>query len=83
MRGRLGDSFPFAHEISGDDVRLTVEPCGLAGVVGKDGAIGKHVLCQLYHEYWAGMLSSFLGKQYGCETAQATSQKCVMNLTPK
>jgi ferredoxin len=83
MRTRFGRSFAFQHRLSGDQVELSVEDCGLAHVVqSAGGKVGEHNLCQIFHEYWAGLVSSFTGNKYGYEVPQAGAS-CRIVLKPQ
>jgi hypothetical protein len=62
---------------------MTFSPCGLCNVVRTAGQeVGKAVLCHLFHEYWAGLITQYVGTKYQYEVPQA-GDVCVMQLTPR
>ena len=82
MHARLGSSFDFRHEISEQDVNLTVQPCGLLQAVKNAGETpGESVLCLLFHEYWAALISSFTNQKYTYSVLEA-GDKCALALKP-
>ncbi len=82
LRERMGRSFPFDYQLSSDELRLTIPGCGLHDAVERAGGeVGKHILCQLFHEFWAGLLSSYTGTRYSCEVPEAGAT-CQMQLKP-
>ena len=83
LRKRFGHSFPFEYQRAGDEVEIKVTPCGLTHVVEQAGGkVGDHVLCHMFHEYWAGLISAFTGLKYTYEVPQ-TGATCVMKLKPQ
>jgi len=82
LRKRFAHAFEFDFELDGEGARLTFHPCGLCRVVESHGEpVGEAVLCQLFHEYWAGLLSAFVGKPYRCRVPVAGAT-CQMELHP-
>lgn len=82
MRERFSGAFDFDFTTSGGNASLTFHPCGLCRVVGSLGEKpGEAVLCQLFHEYWAGLVSAFLGGRYRCDVPVA-GEVCTMELAP-
>ncbi len=82
MQKRFAHAFTFDYKIEGAHASLTFHPCGLCAVVeGAGGKVGEAVLCQLFHDYWAGLLSAFVGGRYKCEVPVA-GQVCNMELLP-
>lgn len=82
MQQRFRDSFDFEFELAGENVNLTFTPCGLHRVVTEMGETpGEAVLCKLFHEYWAGLLSSFAGARYRCDMPEV-GEHCKMVLEP-
>jgi NAD-dependent dihydropyrimidine dehydrogenase PreA subunit len=83
MQMRFKGAFDFDISTDGDKLSLMFHPCGLYQVVEDLGEkAGEATLCQLFHEYWAGLVSSFTGRKYKCEVPQA-GFTCLMNLTPQ
>ncbi len=84
MQERFRSSFDFEYALSGTAVQLTFKPCGLFRVVSEatKEKVGEAVLCQLFHEYWAGLLGSFCDARYKYEVPQVGAS-CVMKLTPQ
>lgn len=83
MRKRFGKSFDFNFSIKEQtNIDLDVQPCGLLKAVQDAGEKpGDSVLCLLFHEYWAGLISSFTGKRYSYDVHEA-GPKCAMTLRP-
>jgi NAD-dependent dihydropyrimidine dehydrogenase PreA subunit len=83
MNRRFGSSFDFEYTISGrDEIDLCVEPCGLLQAIRTAGETpGESVLCLLFHEYWAALISSFTGAKYSYKVAEA-GERCCMKLHP-
>ncbi|MBD3421352.1 MAG: 4Fe-4S dicluster domain-containing protein [Chitinivibrionales bacterium] len=72
MQQRFGASFDFTSQIGEDSITLSVSPCGLLGPLKKAALEpGKADLCLLFHEYWAGLMSSYTGKVYKSELKSA------------
>lgn len=83
MQHNFKSSFDFDFTLAGDTVSLTFHPCGLCKVVQNAGqTVGDAVLCKLFHDYWAGLLASFVGTAYGYEVPK-TGDVCEMVLTPR
>ncbi|MFW6324562.1 MAG: hypothetical protein ACOC0U_05805, partial [Desulfovibrionales bacterium] len=80
---RLGSSFDFSYSLSeSNEIKLEVQPCGLLQAVKNAGEKpGESVLCLLFHEYWAALISSFTNKPYSYKMQQA-GEKCSMTLHP-
>jgi len=82
MQRRFAGAFDFDFTTSGNRASLTFHPCGLCHVVGSLGEkVGEAVLCHLFHEYWAGLVSAFAAGRYRCEVPSA-GEVCTMELTP-
>ncbi|MCG3191755.1 MAG: hypothetical protein DIJKHBIC_00983 [Thermoanaerobaculia bacterium] len=82
MKHRFRGAFEFDYSLSGERADLHFHPCGLCQVVEEAGEkVGEAVLCQLFHEYWAGLLTAFVGSQYRCEVPVA-GRECRMELKP-
>lgn len=83
MNQRFGSSFDFTYSISDQtDVSLCVQPCGLLQAIRTAGEEpGESVLCLLFHEYWAALISSFTGAKYSYKVQEA-GEKCCMTLQP-
>ncbi len=83
MRGRFGSGFDFDHHYDEEGaVYLNIQPCGLLQAVRATGAEpGDSSLCLLFHEYWAGLISSFAGRPYSYEVRKA-GDECVLKLIP-
>jgi 2-oxoglutarate ferredoxin oxidoreductase subunit delta len=82
IRGRLGPAFGFAPEISGREVRVRFAPCGLCQMVTAAGeTVGTAVLCELFHEYCAGLLSAYAGEPYKYQVGQA-GESCAVTFSP-
>jgi NAD-dependent dihydropyrimidine dehydrogenase PreA subunit len=82
MQHRFRDAFEFDYSVAGESANLNFHPCGLCRIVEDAGEkVGEAVLCQLFHEYWAGVLGAFVGVQYRCEVPEA-GKTCRMELKP-
>jgi hypothetical protein len=82
LRRRFKNAFDFDFEINDKRIDLTFHPCGLCKVVEDAGqTVGDALLCELFHEYWAGLISAYLGTVYKFEIPQ-TGQICKMGLFP-
>lgn len=78
---RFAGAFEFKATASedGNSVTLTFANCALRGVVARKGeVVGKSGLCDLFHEYWAGLVGAFAGRNYGVEVT--TGDSCTMKL---
>lgn len=81
LQKRFRNCFDFDFEISEGQARLTFKPCGLCRVVEDAGQkVGEAVLCHLFHEYWAGLVTTFVGKKHQCRVTDAGAE-CRMELT--
>jgi NAD-dependent dihydropyrimidine dehydrogenase PreA subunit len=71
---RLKPLFGFTYQVEDAGKRVTFDlaPCALCQVVRDGGAVvGEALLCALFHEYWAGLLSTFVGERFRCELKSA------------
>jgi ferredoxin len=81
MQGRFKGSFDFDYKVAGDDIEMNFHPCGLYKVVTDAGEkAGEAVLCQLFHDYWAGLIGTFADKRFKVEVPQV-GESCLMKLT--
>ncbi len=72
MQRRFAGSFSFRATVApgSDAVAIDFEACAIERVVrGRGQQPGEAVLCVLFHEYWAGLLSEFAGQSYAVEAA--------------
>ncbi len=77
LRKRFAHAFEFDTQIEDDGqaVTLTFPSCALAKVVTQQGeAVGSASLCDLFHEYFAGLMSAFSGKNYSHSTVGTAGQ---------
>ena len=82
MQRLFRESFVFDYSVSGQDVSVTFNPCGLCPIVeGAGWKVGEAVLCNVFHEFWAGLLSAFAGKPYRYQVP-AAGTACKMVLHP-
>jgi 2-oxoglutarate ferredoxin oxidoreductase subunit delta len=80
MQDRFRHAFDFDFSVNGSSVDITFNPCGLYSIVEEVGdKPGESVLCQVFHEYWAGLISSFASKNYKVDVPQV-GESCVMKL---
>jgi NAD-dependent dihydropyrimidine dehydrogenase PreA subunit len=81
MKRQFRRSFEFEHRIRDDEVEMTFSPCALYRVVTEAGEnAGSAILCELFHEYWAGLFTAYTGVTYRCEVPTA-GETCEMRLT--
>ena len=80
LRRRFGHAFEFDAKVDDDGigVTMTFSTCALHKVVSGQGEIvGSASLCELFHEYFAGLLSAFSGRNYAVATLGTVGQ-CTM-----
>ena len=66
LRRRFAHAFDFDAQVEADGaVSLTFAGCALHKVVTSQGeVVGSANLCELFHEYFAGLMTAFSGKSY-------------------
>ena len=75
-------AFVFDYSVNERSVDLTFKPCGLCKVVEDAGEkVGEAILCEIFHEYWAGLLTAYVGETYKFEVPKA-GPICEMKLFP-
>ena len=77
LRKRFVHAFDFDAKIEADGttVSLTFPTCALHKVVSAQGEIvGSANLCELFHEYFAGLMSAFSGRSYTVANAGTAGQ---------
>jgi len=79
LRRRFAHGFDFDAKLEDDAaVTLTFSGCALHQVVSAQGeVVGSATLCELFHEYFAGLMSAFSGKNYSIATL-GTAGQCTM-----
>jgi NAD-dependent dihydropyrimidine dehydrogenase PreA subunit len=79
LRRRFASAFAFETKLEDDGaVTLTFAGCALHKVVTSQGeVVGSAGLCELFHEYFAGLMSAFSGKSYAVSTLGTVGQ-CTM-----
>jgi NAD-dependent dihydropyrimidine dehydrogenase PreA subunit len=80
LRRRFSHAFEFDVKLDEavGGVTLTFPTCALHKVVSAQGEIvGSASLCELFHEYFAGLMSAFSGKNYAVSTV-GTVGPCTM-----
>jgi 2-oxoglutarate ferredoxin oxidoreductase subunit delta len=79
LRRRFAHAFDFDAKVESDGaVTLTFPGCALHRVVTSQGeVVGSANLCELFHEYFAGLMSAFSGKNYAVATLGTVGQ-CTM-----
>ena len=81
MQQRFRHSFVFDYKVDGGTFLLDFHPCALSRVVeGLGEKVGEAVLCHLFHEYWAGLLSAFTGAKCQVEVPMVGAT-CQMKIT--
>lgn len=77
---RFRNSFDFDFSLSHEKIAMTFKPCSLYDIVEHAGdRAGESILCQLFHDYMAGLVGAFDGKKYRTELV-SSGPKCVVNL---
>jgi len=74
MKSRFDGCLKFSSQIEDDGniIDMAFEHCALADVVKEQGnKPGNALLCTMFHEYWAGLWSSFAKKKYRTEPADS------------
>ncbi len=82
LTSRFAQVFEFTSTVSegGTEIVMSVSKCAFRQVVqGHKDSIGTNVLCTLFHEYMAGLVSAFTSKNYGVEMKE-TAAHCTMIL---
>lgn len=76
LRKRFANAFEFDAKLEDDGaVTLTFPACALHKVVSSQGeVVGSATLCELFHEYFAGLMSAFSGKNYSVATLGTVGQ---------
>jgi hypothetical protein len=79
LRRRFARSFDFDATIEADGaVSLVFSGCALHKVVTSQGeVVGTANLCELFHEYFVGLMSAFSGKSYTVASVGTVGQ-CTM-----
>ncbi|MBZ0088851.1 MAG: 4Fe-4S dicluster domain-containing protein [Thermoanaerobaculia bacterium] len=82
LKKRFAHAFDFDYTIAGEQAKLRFNPCGLCRVVRSGGqTVGDAQLCQMFHEYWIGLISTFVGTRYKCQVP-VVGDVCEMELSP-
>lgn len=83
MRARFAGAFDFEPSVVDGEVTMVFRKCAMNRVVTETGGkLGDHVLCRLFHEYWAGLVGAFTGKSFAVEMGDVGAT-CTMKLTPR
>jgi NAD-dependent dihydropyrimidine dehydrogenase PreA subunit len=80
LKRRFAHAFDFEEKVEADGTTVTLafSNCALHKVVSAQGEIvGSANLCDLFHEYFAGLMSAFSGKSYAVSTLGTVGQ-CTM-----
>jgi ferredoxin len=81
LQRRFRSALDFEYTVDGDEVTLDLKPCGLCGMVEESGdKVGDSIMCQLFHEYMAGLTSSYTSANYRC-TAPVVGKACQLKLS--
>jgi 2-oxoglutarate ferredoxin oxidoreductase subunit delta len=82
LRRRFAGSFEFEAKVEEGDRQITLRfpACAFRHAVTSQGdVVGKAVLCDLFHEYWAGLLGAFSNRSFAV-TMLDTERECTMRL---
>ncbi len=77
LRRRFAHAFAFEAQLDADTqtATLTFPACAMHKVVAAHGEpAGSANLCELFHEYFAGLMSAFSGKSYAAATLGTVGQ---------
>jgi NAD-dependent dihydropyrimidine dehydrogenase PreA subunit len=75
MRRRFAHAFEFEAKLDAEVATLTFPACAMHKVVAAHGEpVGSANLCELFHEYFAGLMSAFTGKSYAATTQNTVGQ---------
>jgi 2-oxoglutarate ferredoxin oxidoreductase subunit delta len=77
LRKRFVHAFEFDAKVEADGSTVTLQfpKCALHKVVSEQGQVaGSANLCDLFHEYFAGLLSAFSGRNYSVATLDTVGQ---------
>ena len=77
LRRRFTNAFDFEAKVEqeGDTITLSFPNCALRKVVAEQGEVaGTASLCDLFHEYWAGLMGAFSGRNYSLATLSTVGQ---------
>jgi len=77
LRRRFAHAFEFEAQVDAGtaSATLTFPACAMHKVVASQGEVaGTANLCELFHEYFAGLMSAFTGKSYAATTQNAVGQ---------
>jgi len=77
LRRRFLHAFDFEAQLDPDShsATLTFPACAMHKLVAaQGGTVGSANLCELFHEYFAGLLSAFSGKNYSAATVGTVGQ---------
>jgi hypothetical protein len=83
LQQRFRGSFDFSYELADGDatIRIRFEHCALVHVCAAGGTkAGEALVCSLFHEYWAGLVGSFAGRNYAVGESGSTCP-CTLTLT--
>lgn len=71
MHRRFANCFDFDHKFSGGAIQLDFGYCTVGRIVEAAGLkTGEATLCVVFHDYWAGLLGAFTGKNYAIEVTK-------------
>jgi NAD-dependent dihydropyrimidine dehydrogenase PreA subunit len=83
LERQFGRAFELGFETTENTAELTFSPCGLCRVVeGAGQTVGEAVLCEIFHEFLAGLLSEYTGTTYRYEMPDVGAT-CRMVLRPQ
>jgi 2-oxoglutarate ferredoxin oxidoreductase subunit delta len=83
MQHRFAGAFDFEPTVTNGEITMVFKKCSIHRVVTeKGGKIGDHVLCTLFHEYWAGLVGAFTGQSFTVDMP-AVGSTCTMKLTAR
>jgi 2-oxoglutarate ferredoxin oxidoreductase subunit delta len=77
LRRRFAHAFAFDAQVEAESqsATLTFPACAMHKVLAaKGGPAGSANLCELFHEYFAGLMSAFSGKSYAAATIGTVGQ---------
>jgi NAD-dependent dihydropyrimidine dehydrogenase PreA subunit len=83
LQAQFRHSFEFEFEVAGQEIQFTFAPCGLFRVVEQEAGekVGQAVLCQLFHDFLAGLVGTYSGVSYRYQVPR-TGSSCTVILSP-
>lgn len=81
LQGRFAGAFDFLYQVEqGGHLTIRFQHCALQRLTAdSESTLGNHVLCTLFHEFWAGLISAFANRIFTVEEGE-TDSPCNLRL---